>query len=151
MMKEIQKWNVRFIELAQHISLWSKDPSTRVGAVIVDTNNIVCGMGYNGFPRGVKDTPDRYDNRELKYQYIVHAELNAILNANKPLHGCSIFVWPTLMIPAVCPECCKAVIQAGIKEVVCLNGITSERWQEKAYISRAMLEESGVRIRTISL
>lgn len=148
---DIQKWDIRFIELAKHISGWSKDPSTKVGAVIVDQNNVVCGMGYNGFPRGVKDNTDRYDNREIKYQFIVHAELNAILNSNKPLNGCSIYVWPTIMIPAVCPECCKSVIQAGIKEVISLDGTPLKHWQEKAAISRAMLEESGVRIRTIKI
>ena len=146
---EIHKWDLRFLELAQHISSWSKDPSTKVGAVIADPNNVVCGMGYNGFPRGVKDYPERYNTRELKYQYIVHAELNAILNANVPLHGCTIYVWPTLMIPAVCPECCKSVIQAGIKEVVCLSGDTSPRWQAMAEISRSMLQEAGVRMRAI--
>lgn len=146
---EIQKWDNRFIELAKHISSWAKDPSTKVGAVIVDEDKIVCGMGYNGFPRGVKDLQERYDVRELKYQLIVHAEVNAILNANKSLHGCTIYVWPTLMIPGVCPECCKAVIQSGIKEVVTLQGETQERWQEKASISRMMLQEAGVRIRTI--
>jgi len=148
-LSEIRKWDHRFIELAKHISSWSKDPSTKVGAIIVDKNNIVCGMGYNGFPRGVKDLPQRYSDRELKYQLIVHAEINAIHNSNKSLAGCSIYVWPTLMIPAVCPECCKSVIQAGIKEVICLQAETIDRWQEKAEISRSMLQESGVRIRTI--
>lgn len=147
--RELRKWDLRFIELAKHISSWSKDPSTKVGAVIVDKRYIVRGMGYNGFPRGVNDIPERYATREMKYQFIVHAELNAILNASKSIQGCTIYVWPTLMIPAVCPECCKAVIQAGIKEVVCLNGETSPRWQSMAEISASMLRESGVRMRAI--
>ena len=148
-LQECRKWDLRFLELARHISQWSKDPSTQVGAVIVDKRSVVRGMGYNGFPRGVKDKTDRYTNREMKYQFIVHAELNAILNANKSVQGCTIYVWPTLMIPAVCPECCKAVIQAGIKEVVCLKGETSPRWQAFAEASATMLEEAGVRMRVI--
>lgn len=148
-LQELRKWDLRFIELAKHISSWSKDPSTKVGAVIVDKRCVVRGMGYNGFPRGVKDTSNRYDTREIKYQFVVHAELNAILNANKSVQGCSIYVWPTLMIPAVCPECCKSVIQAGLKEVVCIKGDTSPRWQTMAEISETMLRESGVRMRVI--
>lgn len=148
-MNDLRKWDHRFLELARHVAAWSKDPSTKVGAVIVDKRNIVRGMGYNGFPRGVKDTPDRYNDREIKYRFVVHAELNAILNATGPVAGCTIYVWPTLMIPNVCPECCKSVIQSGIIEVVGQRGETQERWQDMAKISEAMLRESGIRIRMI--
>jgi len=142
-------WDSWFLGLAEYVASGSKDPSTKVGAVIVDKHRIVRGMGYNGFARGVDDLPERYEDRETKYKFIVHAELNAILNADKPLQGCTIYVWPTLMIPAVCPECCKAVIQAGIKEVVCWQAPTSPRWQAMAEISRSMLCEARVRMRTI--
>lgn len=143
------KWDHRFIELAEHIAQWSKDPSTKVGAVIVDKRNIVRGMGYNGFPRGVRDTPDRYNNREVKYRFVVHAELNAILNANSSVTDCRIYIWPTLMVPNICPECCKSVIQSGITEVIGLKGKTEERWQEMAHISEAMLREASIRIRML--
>jgi len=148
-LSELQKWDLRFIELAKHISSWSKDPSTQVGAVIVDDRYVVRGMGYNGFPRGVKDSSDRYAIRELKYQYIVHAELNAILNAHDSVEGCSIYVWPTLMFPVTCPECCKSVIQSGIVEVVSYIQETTPRWHSMADISHAMLSEAGVRMRGI--
>jgi len=148
-MNSLRKWDYRFIELAKHVSSWSKDPSTKVGAVIVDKHNIVRGMGYNGFPRGVKDTSERYADRETKYRFVVHAELNAIMNATGSVRECRIYVWPTLMVPSVCPECCKAVIQSGIEEVVGLQGETQERWQEMAHISETMLREAGLRIRMI--
>lgn len=144
-------WDNWFIGLAQYVASASKDPSTKVGAIIVDKQNRVLGMGFNGFPRGVDDTPERLNDRELKYRYVVHAELNAILNANASVRGCKIYVWPTIMVPAVCPECCKSVIQAGIKEVVYLNGgETISRWQDMASISESMLRESGVRMRGFS-
>lgn len=145
-LEEVDKWHIRFLKLAEFYSQWSKDPSTKVGAVIVDDNGIVRGMGYNGFPRGVKDTPERYENRELKYKLIVHAEVNAVLNSTGSVRGCSIYVWPTLMIPNICPECCKAVIQSGIKNVIGWKGETTPRWQEMAHLSEMMLREAGVSI-----
>jgi dCMP deaminase len=144
--KDYQWWDRWFLGLAQYISTASKDPSTKVGAVIVDKNRIIRGIGYNGFPRGVKDTPARYADRELKYKLVVHAEVNALLNATGSVQDCSIYVWPTLMVPAVCPECCKAVIQSGIKRVVGWKGETQERWQDMAHISEMMLREAGVSI-----
>lgn len=141
---ELRKWDIRFLELAQFYAQYSKDPSTKVGAVIVDHNRVVRGMGYNGFPRGVKDSPERYENRELKYKLVVHAELNAILNATGSVQDCSLYVWPTLMVPPVCPECCKAVIQSGIKRVIGWRGETQERWQDMAAFSELMLREAGV-------
>lgn len=141
---ELRKWDIRFLELAEFYAQWSKDPSTKVGAIIVDRDRIVCGMGFNGFPRGVKDTTKRYADRELKYKLVVHAELNSILNASGSVRNCSIYVWPTLMVPAVCPECCKSVIQSGIKRVVSWKGETQPRWQEQAHISEMMLHEAGV-------
>lgn len=143
---ELRKWDIRFLELAQFYAQWSKDPSTKVGAVIVDHNRVVRGMGYNGFPRGVKDTPERYADRELKYKLVVHAEVNAILNATGSVRDCSIYVWPTLMVPNVCPECCKSVIQSGIRRVIGWKGETQTRWQEMAHISEMMLREAGISI-----
>lgn len=147
--EEYRKWDFHFIELAKHIANWSKDPSTKVGAVIADSRHVIRGIGYNGFPRGVKDSPERYNNRELKYKYVVHAELNAILNANGSVDGCTIYVYPTIMEPNVCPECCKSIIQSGIVEVVGLQGTTLSRWQDMAHISESMLREAGVRVRMI--
>ena len=140
------KWDKWFLGLAQYVSTASKDPSTKVGAVIVDENRIVRGMGYNGFPRGVDDSPERYNERELKYKLVVHAEVNACVNSIGNIKGGTIYVWPTLMVPNVCPECCKVVIQSGIRRVVGYEGPTNERWQSMAEISSMMLKEAGVAV-----
>lgn len=143
-----EKWDHRFLELAKHVAQWSRDPSTKVGAVIVDEFLTVKGMGYNGFPRGVEDKPERYNDRETKYKFVVHAEVNALINAGVA-RGCTMYVWPTLMKPPVCPECCKAVIQHGIHRLVCYDFTTTGRWQDMAGISNAMLIEAGVHISVI--
>lgn len=107
------KWDRRFMDLAEHVAGWSKDPSTKVGAIIADLDNRVVGMGYNGFPRGVQDRKERYEDRPVKYGFVVHAELNAILNARPAdLRGCTLYV--TL---SPCRECAKAIIQSGIDAV----------------------------------
>src|SRR5450759_3287372 len=77
------KWDRRFIELARFVADWSKDPSTKVGAVIVRPDRTVAALGYNGFPRGVLDHSERYDHRPTKYEMVVHAELNSILNTRE--------------------------------------------------------------------
>lgn len=107
------KWDKRFMDLAEHVAQWSKDPSTKVGAVIVDRCRKVVSMGYNGFPQGVDDDIDRYVDRPLKYSLVVHAELNAILNAKRDVENCTLYV--TL---SPCRECAKAIIQSGIYDVV---------------------------------
>ncbi len=108
-------WDVFFLELAQFVAeKRSKDPSTKVGAVIADSFNRIVSIGYNGFPRGVNDCPDLYANREEKYKRVVHAELNAILNAARPVNGCTIYIWPLF----TCNECAKIIIQSGIERVV---------------------------------
>src|SRR5690349_10218483 len=102
-------WCIKFLDLAHHVAMWSKDPSTQVGAVIANDMKLVVGIGYNGFPRGVDDDPRRYKDREAKYPRIVHAEVNAILNAVSSVAGCTLYCthYP-------CNECAKTIIQAGI-------------------------------------
>lgn len=145
------KWNRRFLDMAAFVAQWSKDPSTKVGAVIVDpeTKNIV-GLGYNGFPRGVKDSEERYSDREQKYKYVCHAELNAILNSNKTVRGCDIYIYPTLMEPNCCPECAKAISQSGIKRVFGYKVENlSDRWEELSKFSKTILEESDIEYHSI--
>ena len=79
------KWDGRFVELASHIAKWSKDPSTKCGAVIVRSDKTIASVGYNGFPRGLDDSGKLYDNRSVKYDRVIHAEMNAILNASESL------------------------------------------------------------------
>ena len=106
-------------------------------------------LGYNGFPRGVKDSEERYANRELKYRLVMHAEMNTILNANKT-RGCRMYVYPTLMMPAACPECAKAIVQSGITELVYYHKENVEdRWQVMADATKILLEEGGVKTRVI--
>jgi dCMP deaminase len=123
-------WDKRFMDLAEHIAQWSKDPSTKVGAVLVNPyTKVVIGMGYNGFPRGVVDHEWRYTNRAVKYEYVVHAELNAILNATEKLDEAILYV--TL---SPCNECAKAIIQSGITRVVYKD------YRDNEYTSRMFKE-----------
>jgi len=116
-------WSERFLLLAKHVAQWSKDPSTRVGAVIVDDLRHVVSVGYNGFPRGIKDD-HRLTVREEKYPLVVHAEANAILNATVPVRGCHLYLWP---FPP-CSECAKLIIQSGILMVHAPKALIPQRW-----------------------
>lgn len=132
-------WDARFLSMARLTSTWSKDPSTKVGAVIVRPDNTIAGLGYNGFPRGVADNVDRYLDRNYKYPMIVHAELNAILNTKEPVNGYSLYVVPL----SPCATCAGAIIQAGIKRVVALT-LSPERWKTNFDIALTMFREAGV-------
>ena len=99
------KWETRFLQLAKHVSTWSKDPSTKCGAVIVRPDRTVASIGFNGLPRNVDDSPERLLDRDKKLSYIVHAEANAILTAREPLNNCVVYIWP--MQP-----CCHCAHQA---------------------------------------
>ncbi len=134
------KWDTRFMELALHISSWSKDPSTKVGAVIADRECRVVGLGYNGFPRGVEDD-DRLHNRPVKYKLIVHSEANAILNANRLVDGCTLY---STKFP--CSDCTKLIIQAGIRNVVTNKPEGELVWTEDAEFGRSMMTEARVGI-----
>ena len=133
-------WNRRFLELASFISNWSKDPSTKVGAVIVDCNRRIISTGYNGFPIGVSDNQERLENREFKYKAILHAEENAIMFAKKDLSRCSLYV---SSLPP-CSHCASLIIQSGIKNVYTWEQEIPERWQESISITKTMFKESGV-------
>jgi dCMP deaminase len=130
-------WNRRFLDMAKLVGSWSKDPKTKVGAVIVDNMNRVISLGYNGFPRGVDDSPRRYLDRETKLTLVVHAELNAILNSPAPVAGYTLY---TTLAP--CAGCAKAIIQSGIKRVIA--GSICEEWTTKEVES--MFEEAGVEV-----
>jgi dCMP deaminase len=138
------KWHFRFQELAMHISKWSKDPSTQVGAVIVNPDRVIVGTGYNGFARGVEDSEERLSSREEKYPRVIHAEINAILNANGSVKGCVLYTWP---FPCCCP-CSALVIQAGIKMVVSPASIP-DRWKETVDMGIKMYREAAVRVRLL--
>lgn len=133
--------------MAELVSTWSKDPSTKVGAVVVGSKRQILATGYNGFPRGIDDTDERLTNRDLKYNYVVHAEMNAIYNASYTgtlLDGSSIYVHG---LP-VCNECCKGIIQVGINRVFVSEGCLSKKphWYESWEKSERMFAEAGVEI-----
>lgn len=149
------KWHRRFLSMAREVSTWSKDPSTKVGAVMVNDLREVVGLGYNGFPRGVADTSERLENREIKYEMVVHAEVNAMINAGHRARGATLYVWPSFGIPSICSNCCKAVIQAGVKRVVgAVPDAPPEvqaRWASSIATSRQMCQEAGVEMLAVRL
>jgi dCMP deaminase len=132
------KWDARFLSLAEHVAQWSKDPSTKVGAVIVDDKRRVVGVGYNGFARGVKDTDERLQNRDVKYKLVVHAESNALDNAAYT-EGCTLYC---TFFP--CPQCAARIIQKGIRRVVALANPSDERWAEEQKFSKQQFDDAGV-------
>lgn len=107
------KWHLRFFDLALHVAQWSKDPRTKVGAVIVNDDRQVLSMGFNGFPRGIFDFPARYDEKEVKYLFVSHAERNALDNAFGDVRRATLY---STLFP--CNECAKGIIQKGIRVVV---------------------------------
>ena len=133
-------WDERYIGLAEHVAGWSKDPSTQTGAVIVRPNNTVVSQGFNGFPRGIADD-DRLDDRLLKYEMIIHCEINALISAAQDVYGCTLYTWPFLP----CSRCASVMIQAGIKRVVAPVN-TIERWWENLKLSRSLFAEAGVEV-----
>jgi dCMP deaminase len=112
---------------------------------------LVVGLGYNGFPRGVVDSEERLSTRELKYKYVVHAEVNAILMAGERARGASLYVYPSFSTPPACHECTKILIQAGVREIVGYKPDEKdfERWQESMKITRSMCDEAGVTYRSV--
>jgi dCMP deaminase len=136
------KWQARFINLAETIAGWSRDPSSQVGAVIVRPDRTVASVGFNGFPRGVEDNSFLIENRDAKLLRTIHAELNAILAAKEPLVGYSLFVWPF----QPCSNCAAAIIQSGIKEVYCPynDHLAQERWSESFKAALQMFDEARV-------
>jgi len=136
---------LKFVEIAKSVSHLSKDPSTKVGAVVLDDHGTILSVGYNGFPRGVVDSPERYENRELKYKLIAHAEANAIAQAARvgaTLYGSTLLL--TALYP--CSNCAKLIIQAGIKRVIAPKLSANTRWDEEANFASLLLTEAGVRV-----
>lgn len=151
-----ERWDKKYLALAEFVATtWSKDPSTKVGAVVVNWEVNQEFIGYNGFPRGVKDLPERYADRTLKYSMVVHAEVNAILKAGTLARGATLYVWPSFAFPPICNECTKVAIQAGIREIVGLVADPTDsrvkRWAESIEISRRMCEEAGILWRMIDV
>lgn len=140
--ERMKKWDPRFLEMAELVSQWSKDPSTKVGAVIVDpSSQRVISLGFNGFPRGVKDTEERLILRETKYDLIIHAEMNALQFAERSVMGCTLYVYP---FPP-CIRCAVMLIQAGIKRIVAPSS-WPERWNASMQHAFEIFDEAGVEV-----
>jgi dCMP deaminase len=137
-------WGDKYIHLAKEISTWSKDPSTKVGAVVVGRDGQILSQGFNGFPRGIKDSDDRLNNRERKYELIVHAEMNAIYNASLTgvsLKDSTLYVYG---LP-ICNECAKGIIQVGIKKVIAMRPEKYNiAWEESINNARNLFNEAEV-------
>lgn len=140
-MNDKEKWDRRFIELAKHIASWSKDPSTKTGAVIVDNKRRVISLGYNGLAQGVQDLPERLNDRPTKYKMFVHCERNAMLFAQQPLQDCTLYTWPFMS----CAACAAMVIQVGIKRIVAPYSV-NPRWKEEFDLSTIQFKEAGVEV-----
>ena len=135
------------MQMAKEVSLWSKDPNTKVGAVAVGSKGQILSQGFNGFPRGILDTSDRLNDRETKYQFVVHAEMNVIYNATYSgvsLDGAKLYVYG---LP-VCNECAKGIIQVGIKEVYVAQDCIDLRphWFESFQKTMDMFNEVGIKV-----
>lgn len=135
----LPKWDQQYYALAQHVAQWSKDPRTQVGAVVVGNNPGQVSLGYNGFPRGVKDLPERLENREVKNYLIQHAERNALDNSFFVVQRGTLYV---TQIP--CSSCTRSIIQKGIQRVVCPPPPNYEPWQTDSQWSILMMSESQV-------
>ncbi|WP_428603463.1 deoxycytidylate deaminase [Sedimenticola sp.] len=134
------KWDTRFLGLAAHISAWSKDPSSQVGAVITDGNRIV-SVGYNGFAAGVEDRTERLTDRNCKLNLTIHAEENAMIFAKRDLTGCTVYV-----THPPCPRCASKLIQEEVKRIVCIAPSEDflSRWADDLKLSQEMYQEAGV-------
>jgi len=143
------KWHERFIKLAHEVSEWSKDPSTKVGCVLVKNKRVI-STGYNGFPKNISDSFDRLMDREQKYEITVHAEVNAITTA--ALHGVSTEEATAYITFNPCSRCASVLINAGIDSVyVSTRNDIPTRWLSNFILASKLLAEAGVAYSTIDL
>ena len=133
-----KKWDRRFMEMAELVATWSKDPSTKVGAVLVNPDKTIAGVGYNGFPRGVTDEPALYEDRSEKYARVIHAEVNAIHNAQST-RGATLYC---TLFP--CSGCAAQTIQAGVSRVVTPPPV--DRPESRYDVSLDMFRKAGVEV-----
>ena len=148
-MNQIISWDEYFMGVAKLSAKRSKDPNTQVGCCIVNQDKRIVAVGYNGLPKNCIDEDYPWANRvgdlhETKYAYVVHAELNAILNATTPLKGCTLYV---TLYP--CNECVKSIIQSGISEVI----FEDNKYEGANFdlAAKKMLQSANIKIRQIKI
>ena len=136
--------DLEFLGLAEYVSRWSKDPSTKVGAVIVRPNRSVCSVGFNGFPQGMPDHPELYANREEKYSRIIHGEINALNFTTEKVEGYTLYTVPFMP----CDRCFVQMVQAGITRFVFPKATPEQltRWGAAFDRVRAYAEECQVQL-----
>ena len=138
-------WDEWYIDIAKKWAERSKDPSTQCGSVIVRADKTECSTGYNGFPRRIADRPELLNDRPEKYRRVIHAEVNALLNAYERVNGYTLYVWPFM----TCERCAVQIIQAGIMRVVAPAAVTEDqkkRWEESHALSMQLYQEAGVAV-----
>ena len=142
------KWDQRYLKLAEEVAGWSKDPSRKIGAVAIGAKGQVLAQGFNGFPRGIDDSEERYNDRQRKYELVVHAEMNVIYNATYSgvsLDGATLYVTG---LP-VCSECAKGIVQVGIKRVIMRDMEIPDSWQESWRKTQEMFNETGIQFKFV--
>jgi len=144
----ISEWDEHYYKMARLFAQKSKDPSTKCGAIIVKEGKIHVSSGFNGFAMGVKDTAERLNDRETRYDCTVHSEVNAILFAKQDLKGCAMFVYP--MEP--CVRCAAVILQVGISHIYSVEPSEEliERWGKEIKLARSMYAETGTKLTLIS-
>lgn len=144
------KWHYRFLQMAAFTGSWSKDPSTKVGCVIVDQNKTVLAGGFNGFPRGVDDSDARLQDREIKYKLTCHAEANAVASA--AARGVVIAGGICYTTGYPCSSCAVLLVQAGIRQICYLaNQDFETRWAAEVESSKMVFMECGISVRRFEL
>lgn len=135
------KWDIRYIQFARHVASWSKDPSTKSGAIIVRPDRSVLSVGFNGFPQRMSDAAELYNDREKKYSRVVHCEINALIFAQGSLRGCTLYTVPFVC----CDRCVVQMIQAGIDRFVFpeLPEDKLERWGKSMGLAVEYIIEAG--------
>jgi dCMP deaminase len=150
MIGTVRSWDIFYLNMARFVSTKSKDPSTQTGAVIVRPDRSVCSVGFNGFPRGMKDDPALYADRENKYSRIVHCEMNALLlSHDEQVKGYTLYTWPF----SSCDRCAVHLIQAGIQRFV-FSAITPEkasRWGHSSALAQDYMREAGCEVVEVPL
>jgi len=151
--RKVPSWDAYYLQICRYVAARSKDPNTQVGCVIVGPAHEIRSTGYNSFPRGIRDDVPERLARPAKYLWMEHAERNAIYNAARagtPTEGCTIYVE---IMP--CMDCARAIVQAGIKEVVIsrerMQNYSSEYYDEHFQLVEQLFREAGVRIRQVDL
>lgn len=140
-----REWDIYFLTLAEHVSMMSKDPSTKTGAVIVRKDRSILSTGYNGFPMGMPEPEKYYTDREEKLSRIIHCEMNALIFAREDLRGCTLYTYPFLS----CDRCFSHLAQAGIVRFVapeCRDAALLDRWGATFVSVRERANAMGIEI-----